>query len=290
MINNPFGPLFVFVSILLSFASSHCFSQDKDFSKVEIETIQVDTQIFMLKGDGGNIGVFTGDDGVVLVDNQYAPLSEKIKSAVASLSKKPIEFVINTHAHGDHVGGNAHFSAAGAYIVSHENTRKHIVHADPTKEGFQPKLTFSDSIQFHYNNEMVTVFYVSHGHTDGDAIVHFKKANVFHMGDTFVRYGFPYIDRDRGGNTVGLIRVLDAVIAMADDNTKFIPGHGELASKADVIAFRDMLNTVYIRVKKGMDAGKSLAQILQAKPLEGFEKRGVKEEDFITVLYESIQQ
>lgn len=290
-----FTPLITFILFLIFPPVSA-----NDFAKVEIKTIQVSDSIYMLEGSGGNIGLCVGPDGAFIVDDQYAPLTPKITAAIAKITDKPVEFIINTHHHHDHTGGNENFGKAGALIVSHENSRKRIeaeqreTLTDPEKPDISvaalPKITFSRTMTFHYNGEAIIIYYLGNAHTDGDAIVHFSGANVFHMGDVFVRYGFPYIDMGKGGNILGMIEVNDHLLGMMDDETKIIPGHGQLASRRELAAFNSMLKTISSRVKAYIDEGKNLQQIIQLNPTKGFEERGVKTADFIKVIYDSINQ
>lgn len=271
-----------------------------DFDKVEIKVSRIADSIYMLEGSGGNIGLCVGPDGAFIVDDQYAPLTPKIIAAIAKITDKAVEFVINTHHHHDHTGGNENFGKAGALIVSHENSRKRMeaeqreTLTDPAKPGLSvaalPKITFSRTMTFHYNGETIVIYYLGNAHTDGDAIVHFSRANVFHMGDVFVRYGFPYIDMGKGGNILGMIEVNDHILGLMDDETKIIPGHGELASRRDLAAFNSMLKIISGRVRGYIDESKNLQQIIQLNPTKGFEERGVKTADFIKVIYDSIKQ
>lgn len=288
-------PLVIF-ALFLTYQSVRA----NEFDKVEIKTIRVSDAIYMLEGLGGNIGLCTGPDGAFIVDDQYAPLTPKINAAIAKITDQPVEFVINTHHHHDHTGGNENFGKAGALIVSHENSRKRIeaeqreTLADPAKPDISvaalPKITFSQTMTFHYNNETIIVYYLGDAHTDGDAIVHFSRANVFHMGDVFVRYGFPYIDMGKGGNILGMIAVNERILELMDDQTKIIPGHGQLATRQDLVAYNTMLKTISARVKAHIEKGKNLEQIIRLNPTKGFGERGVKAADFIKVIYDSYKQ
>jgi len=252
----------------------------QNFDSVEIKTTKLTESIYMLEGSGGNIGVLVGNDGIIIIDDQFAPLTEKIKKALAAISNKPVKFVINTHFHGDHTGGNENFGGQGAIIVSHDNARKRLsvdylfeamkqTQKALSYEGL-PEVTFADSITFHMNGETVHVFYAKNAHTDGDIIIHFKESNIFHTGDVFVRYGFPFIDQGGGGSIDGMIKAIENLIAVTNDQSKIIPGHGNLSTKKDLIDYKDMLVTVRKRVADGKKQGKTLQQIADSDPLKGY--------------------
>ena len=252
----------------------------------------------MLEGSGGNIGLCIGNDGAFIIDDQFAPLTPKIKAAIGKLTDKPVQFVINTHWHFDHTGGNENFGTGGSIIVSQENSRRRMQadqflgspaqkQAAYSSAGL-PKITFTQSMTFYYNGETIQVFHIANAHTDGDAIIYFEKSNIAHMGDVFVRYGFPFIDEPNGGNVNGMIETIDSVINLVNANTVIIPGHGQLSKKEDLINYNNMLKTVRDRVKKQMDEGKTMEQIIATDPMGGFEKRGVGVNEFVKVVYDSI--
>jgi glyoxylase-like metal-dependent hydrolase (beta-lactamase superfamily II) len=252
--------------------------QETDWNAVEVKAEKVAGNVYMLTGRGGNIGVSAGDDGVILVDDQYAPLTDKVKAAVASISDKPIRFLLNTHWHGDHTGGNENLGKGGVVIVAHENVRKRMsveqfnesfgekVPAAP--KGALPIVTFTDAVTFHMNDDDVRCFHVAPAHTDGDTIVHFQKANVVHMGDTFFNGMYPFIDLSSGGSFEGMIAAADQVLGIVDASTRIIPGHGPVGDKAALAAYRDMLAKVRDRVKPLVAAGKSLEDVKTAKPTQ----------------------
>ena len=228
-------------------------SAQRDFSGVEIETTEVADGIYMLVGAGGNIGLSTGEDGAFLIDDQFAPLSEKILAAIAEVTDDDVEFLINTHWHGDHTGGNEAFGEAGAHIVAHDNVRKRLKEGltrssgrttPPAPDAALPVITFSKTISFHWNGQHIKVWHPDKAHTDGDAIIFFKDANVVHMGDVFFNGGYPFIDLESGGDVNGYIATHEAVLKKTDDDTKIIPGHGPLANKADLRRTVDMLKEV----------------------------------------------
>lgn len=247
----------------------------QDMSDVVIETIELEPDLFMLVGRGGNIGLSVGDDGAFLIDDQFAPLTEKILAAVAAVTDEPVRWVLNTHWHGDHTGGNENLGKAGAMIVAHENVYRRMnpaEFADLTGRSSQappaalPVVSFDHSIRFHWNGRHVEVAHVPAAHTDGDALVHFPRANVFHMGDTFFNGRYPFVDVDSGGDLDGVIAAASFVLERADADTRIIPGHGPLASPADLRAYRDMLETVRLRVAALVAAGQSEDETVAARP------------------------
>ena len=256
----------------------------RNFDAVEIEIIPVSENIYMFLGAGGNIGVSVGEDGAFLVDDQFAPLTGKILAALATLTDEPIRFVINTHFHGDHTGGNENLGKAGAIIVAHENVRTRM-----SMERFResvgrttpaappealPVVTFADGLTFHWNGDQIRVMHhdAGHAHTDGDAIVHFVQANVIHMGDTYFNGMYPFIDVNSGGNVRGLVAVLDQVLHMADDDTMIIPGHGPLSDKVELSAYRDMLLEFTRAVSQSMARGLSLEAIVAERPTRAYDE------------------
>src|SRR3972149_260890 len=237
---------FVFAAVLLA---GHLSAQE-DLSKVEIQTVDVAPGVHMLIGSGGNIGVSSGEDGVIIVDDQYAPLTEKIAAAVAKINNRAIRFVINTHWHGDHTGGNENVGKAGAVIVAHANVRERMSQEQfnvffnrptpPSPKGALPIVTFTQDVSFHVNGDELYVFHVDPAHTDGDSVIHWKQANVFHMGDLYFSGGYPFIDLSSKGSAQGIIAAADKVIALANDQSKIIPGHGALSTRNDLLAYRDL--------------------------------------------------
>jgi glyoxylase-like metal-dependent hydrolase (beta-lactamase superfamily II) len=258
-------------------------SAQQDFSKVEVKTEKLNETTYMLVGAGGNLGLSVGEDAVYLIDDQYAPMTPRIQAAIAAITPKPVKFVLNTHWHGDHTGGNENMGKAGAIIVAHENVRRRM-DSEQFIQFFRmkvpraprvalPLVTFSTDVTFHINGDEVRVFHVPAAHTDGDALVHFARSDVVHMGDVFFNWMYPFIDGDSGGTVEGVIAASDRVIAMTTDKTKIIPGHGPLANREDLRAYRDMLSTVLGRMKKMIQDGKKLEEIVAAKPTADFDAK-----------------
>jgi len=248
-------------------------SAQRDFSKVEIKATPVAGNIHMLEGQGGNIAVSTGPDGVLMVDNQFAPLAEKITSAIEKLDHGPIKFVLNTHLHGDHTGGNAHFGKK-ASIVAHANVRKRMAADSKNPKEALPVVTFDETASVHINGEEIRLIYVGPGHTDGDSIIHFTKSGVFHMGDQFFNGRFPFVDLGSGGDVAGLLKNIEAALKLIPADAKIIPGHGALANKADLEKYRDMLVETTSLVNKAINEGKSLADVKAAGVPEKYKDWG----------------
>lgn len=229
-------------------------------------TVQLDKvaeNVYMLTGRGGNLGLSVGDSGAFLIDDQFANMTAPILAAVKTVTDKPVKFLVNTHHHGDHTGGNENMAKAGAHIVSHANVRKRL--AQSGGAGL-PVLTFEDSAVFHWNGDEVRVFHAPNAHTDGDMMVHFKKANVLHMGDTFFSGRYPYIDINSGGSIDGVIEAVDAALNIVNDETKLIPGHGPLSTLGDLKEYRQMLTASRQRVLKLIEDGKTREEAVAAKP------------------------
>jgi glyoxylase-like metal-dependent hydrolase (beta-lactamase superfamily II) len=253
-----------------------------EFEKVEIETIKVASGIYLLKGAGGNIGACIGDDGVLLIDDQFAPLSAKVKAAIATISDKPIRFVLNTHYHPDHIGGNEYMAERGAVIIAHNNVRKRLstttfnqtIQAElpPVPEGALPVVTYSDTISFYINGEEVHAFHVPPAHTDGDSFVHFIQADVIHAGDVFRTSSYPVVDVAAGGSYEGIINGYARLLEMAGPDTKIIPGHGEISSRFEIESQYQMLMTIRDRIQTAVNAGKSLAEVQAMRPTSEYDE------------------
>lgn len=260
----------------------------QDMSKVEIKPEILAPGVAVLFGAGGNIGVSYGEDATVLIDDQFAPLTGKIQKAVADLGAKPIKFLVNTHWHGDHSGGNENLGNAGAVIMAHDNVRVRMASDQKTAFGevkaspkaALPVITYAEGLKLHLNGEEVRVIHMPAAHTDGDSIIHWTKSNVIHMGDLFFfGMSFPFVDGSSGGNVRGIVAAADKALAIADDTTKIIPGHGAVATKADLQKYRDMVAAVIGKVEAGIKDGKTLDQIKASRPADGY---GVKADGFIT--------
>ncbi len=272
----------------------------RDFSSVEIETIRVADGVYMLVGSGGNIGLSIGEDGPFVVDDQFAPLTEKIQAEIAAVTSGSVRFVLNTHWHGDHTGGNENLGKAGAMIVAHENVRKRLNPAEfrdlmgrsaQAPPDALPVVTFTDAVNFYWNGENIRVFHVEHAHTDGDAIVHFTNANVFHMGDTFFKGRYPFIDVDSGGGIDGMIAAADRVLSMVDSDTKIVPGHGTLGTPDDLRDYRNMLTTVRDRVRTMLNDGMSVEDVVAAKPTSDLDATwGTDPTRFVTLAARSLSE
>src|SRR5882762_4984345 len=279
-------------------------SAQEDFSRVEIQTEKLADTVYMMTGEGGNLGVSVGEDAVFVIDDQFAPLTPKIQAAIAKLSSKPVKFLLNTHWHFDHTGGNENLGKAGAIIVAHENVRKRLstegfieffgMKTKPEPEVALPVVTFTRDVTFHLNGDELVVSHVPRAHTDGDSIVRFGKSNVVHMGDTFFNKLYPFIDTSSGGSVAGVLAAADRVLKMVDDNTKIIPGHGPLGSKADLKAFRDMLAAVSGNIQGQIKARKTLEQVVASKPTAKYDevwgKGFLAPEKFVAMLYGNIKK
>jgi cyclase len=258
-------------------------ARGQNMDTVQVTVQKLSDRVYVLFGSGGNIGLSVGDDGAFIVDDQFAPLSEKIKAAVAQLSTKPIRFVVNTHWHGDHVGGNEKMGQAGAVIVAHENVRKRMSVEQVLRRGGQstnippspyaalPVITFTEDVTLHLNGDSIHVIHVPPAHTDGDALIYYQKANVIHMGDTFFAGRYPFIDTSTGGTIDGIIGAADKALAMTNGDTKIIPGHGPVSGRKELQQYRDVLTTIRERILKSVLAGKSLQDVVASKPTAEFD-------------------
>jgi cyclase len=247
----------------------------QDFSKVQMKLIKITDTVYMLQGAGGNIGVSVGEDGIVIIDDQYAPLAPKIKEALKAISNKPVKFVINTHYHGDHTGGNEAFGKEGSLIVSHENARKRLAagtntlgrKTPPAPKAALPVVTFNDRATIHVNGEDLRLLHLGNAHTDGDAIIEFTESNVIHMGDVFFNTTFPFIDTENGGTLRGTIKTVEAVLAKMNKDAKVIPGHGALGDKPLLEGYRDALKGTVAIMNEAIQKGKTLEDVQKEKTL-----------------------
>src|ERR1700739_3161762 len=294
------------VAATVALLSGAAAAQQQDFSKVEIKVSKVSGNIYMLEGAGGNIAASIGEDGIVIVDDQFAPLAEKIQASLKSLgvTDKPVRFVINTHYHGDHTGGNEPFANAGSTVIAQDNVRKRMetggtagnggsikMETKPAPRGALPVITFDHDVTVHLNGEDIRALHFPAGHTDGDAIIFFPKNNVVHMGDDLVRYGFPFIDVTGGGSAQGMIAAMEKVSAQLPADVKVIPGHAALSNLDDVRAYTKMLRETSAAVQKAINEHKTVEQMKQEKILAPWAKwsGGFLDADkFIETLYNSL--
>ena len=288
-------------NLLLLLLALFTFSLSAKEKEVVIDSQHVKGGIYMLKGQGGNIGLFAGKDGLFMIDGQYAPLTEKIKAAIKAISASPIKFLINTHWHGDHVGGNQNFAHTGAIIIAHKNVRKRMSSEQriklfskkvkPSPDTALPLITFADEIEFHLSGEIIQVIHMPQGHTDGDSIIWFKDSNVVHMGDLYFAGTFPFIDVSSGGSIDGVISAVNWVLENANRDTRLIPGHGPLSTMEDLLAYRNMLidarEQVRLAIKGRGDLerikGQKVLKHLVAKWGNGF----IKQDAFVETIFES---
>jgi glyoxylase-like metal-dependent hydrolase (beta-lactamase superfamily II) len=256
----------------------------------------------MLTGAGGNIGLSVGPSGTFVIDDQFAPPTDKILNAIWAITPQPVRFVINTHLHGDHTGGNENLGKAGAIVVAHENVRKRMSveqlgalgrKTPPSPEGALPVVTFTEAVTFHWNGDEIRVRHAAPAHTDGDSIVHFVKADVVHMGDLFFNGNYPYIDTGSGGRVDGFLAAADQVLAATGEKTRIIPGHGPLATRADLQSYRDMIKTLRDRIAKLAAEGKSRDEVIAAKPTADHDAKWgtgfMKGDAFTGFVYDSLK-
>jgi glyoxylase-like metal-dependent hydrolase (beta-lactamase superfamily II) len=270
----------------------------QDYSQVQIKTTQLTPTTYMLTGAGGNMGLSVGEDSVFLIDDQYAPLAPKIKAAIAAITPKPVQFVLNTHYHFDHTGGNEALGSQGTLIVAHDNVRRRLsteqlisfigARQAASPQAALPVITVPAAVSFHINGDEVHAYHVPNAHTDGDLIVHFRNSDVVHMGDTFFNGFYPFIDAAAGGTAAGMVAAADSVLALASDSTRIIPGHGPLTDKATLKAHRDMIATVAQRIAELRRAGKTDTEIVAAAPTADFDavygKGFIKPERFVLMM------
>jgi len=291
------------VAILACLAASACFAQKQDFSKVEIKVTKVGGSVYMLQGAGGNIGASIGDDGIVVVDDQYAPLADKIQAALKGITDKPVRFIINTHYHEDHTGGNEFFQKQ-APIIAQDNVRKRLeeggqagnggsmhFEAKPQPKSALPIITFDHDVTVHLNGEDIRALHFPAGHTDGDSVIYFPKSNVVHMGDDFVTYGFPFIDVDGGGSIDGMIAGVEGAIASLPADVKVIPGHGNVSNLDDVRTYIQMLKDTRATVHDALQKKMTLAEMKEKKILDPWKKYAgdfVSEDVFLETIYNSL--
>lgn len=286
----------------LALLAAPVLAQGQDFSKVVIRTEQVAPGVHVLFGAGGNIGVSVGPDGAFLIDDQYAPLTPKILDAVKAIGPQPVRFVLNTHWHGDHSGGNENLGTAGAVIVAHDNVRVRMsteqfigamnTRVPPSPKAALPVVTFADAVTLHLNGQTIRAVHVAPAHTDGDTLVRFDEANVVHMGDIYFANGYPFIDLSSGGSVLGMIAAIDKGLSLGDANTRYIPGHGPVTGRTELRAYRAMLADVVGKVQAGIRAGQSLDAILAAKPSAAYDAKWggafINAERFVRTVHASL--
>jgi glyoxylase-like metal-dependent hydrolase (beta-lactamase superfamily II) len=290
-------------AIATVFVAAPAAAQDMDFAKVTLATVPVARNVLMLEGgQGGNIAVCVGKDDVLLVDDQFAPLTEKIMAAVRKLSDKPVRFLVNTHWHGDHTGGNENFAKAGTTIVAHENTFRRLSTEQisalsgkatpPAPRAAWPVIAFAEEMTLHACDSTIRLRRVGPAHTDTDVMVEFVEAGVFHLGDTYFSETYPFFDVGSGGSIDGMIRANDDALRRIPARAPIIPGHGHLSNKKELRAFRDMLVTVRQRIGKAIAAGKSIAEINAMQPTKDLDAtwaKGFMSAEFMTrITYASL--
>lgn len=287
--------------LLISCGNGQAQSKDR-FADVEIKSENLADGVAVLFGAGGNIGVSFGPDGTVLIDDQFAPLTPKIEQAISSLGAAPVKYLINTHWHGDHSGGNENFGKAGALIMAHDHVRERLLGIQTSGKGNDPAspkaalptITYHDGLTLHLNGDEIRIQHMEHGHTDGDSMIYWTKANVLHMGDLFFnKLSLPFIDLGSGGNARGVLAAADKALTIVNDETKIIPGHGPVANRADLIAYRDMMQTVIAAVGAAQAQGKSLAEVQAMKPAAKWDVNPdafIKGDAFVEAVYKSLQQ
>jgi glyoxylase-like metal-dependent hydrolase (beta-lactamase superfamily II) len=287
--------------MLAALAAAPVAAQE-DMSSVQIRTERVAPGVHVLFGAGGNIGVSTGPDGTFIIDDQFAPLTPKIQAALTTLSKKPVRFVLNTHWHGDHTGGNENLGKAGALIVAHDNVRVRMsseqfiaamqrkVPASPPAA--LPVVTFDAGTTFHINGDAIRAVHVADAHTDGDSLVHFTKANVVHMGDTYFSNGYPFIDLSSGGSVEGVLAAQAKALAMGNGGTRYIPGHGPVTGKTELAAYRTMLADITGKVRTAVAAKRSVDDIVASKPSAAYDAKFgngfIKPDQLVRTIYASL--
>lgn len=295
------SPMRRLLILSLALAASPALAQ-RDFSNVEIKTSQVVPGLYMLEGAGGNIGLSVGADGAFVIDDQFAPLAPKILAAIKAVDARPVEFLINTHWHADHTGGNEAFGQAGAHIVAHDNVRSRLKEGlkhefgeiAPAPRGALPVITFSDEVSFFWNGRDIRVIHLERAHTDGDAVIHFRDANVVHTGDIYFNGGYPYVDLQSGGTFDGLIAAQEKILSLCDDDTRIIPGHGPLSSRATMAPYVAMLKDVRTRIAALIAQGLTEDQVVKADPLKDLDPVWgtgfIKGEALIRTVYKSIKK
>ncbi len=268
-------------------------------SKKMIKLIHVNGPVYSIEGQGGNIGILIGKDGILLIDDQFAHLHDAIVESISKISKEEVTYVINTHWHVDHTNGNEKFGAKGSTIIAQRNSALRMQSSQtiavfnhqqkPYAEIGLPKIKFDEHYELQFNEQHIDLIAVNHAHTDGDLIVHFNEANVIHTGDVFVTYGYPFIDTPNGGSIQGVIQALDKILSLCDANTKIIPGHGYIASKKDLVLYKEMLEVILERVKIEKSKGRTVNEILLTNPTRGFKSEKINEAIFVNIILSTLK-
>ena len=290
-------------TMVVAVAMANAQALGQDFSQVQIKTTEVAEGIYMLEGAGGNLGLSVGADGAFLIDDQYAPLSEKISAAIANITDGDVRFLVNTHWHGDHTGGNENFGNAGAIIVAHDNVRTRMstgqfreifdqnIPASPATA--LPIVTFTDRTTFHWNGQRIIVKHVENAHTDGDSVVWFADADVFHLGDVFFNGFYPFVDVSSNGSLEGYISAVEGVLMRATEDTVIIPGHGPLANTNDLRIYLEVLRTARERIQSAIDGGMSEDEVVAAELMADYDEQWgggfINPENFVRLSYKSLQ-
>jgi len=296
-----YRPFMYLSAVALGLAGAAIAQQQPDWNAIQVTAQPIRPGVAVLFGNGGNIGVSYGADGTLIVDDQFAPLTQKIQGTIAGLGATPVKFLVNTHWHFDHAGGNENFGKAGALIVAQTRVRDRLAaggtvagnNSGPAPKEALPVMTYDHGMSFHLNGDTIDVLHTGGGHTDGDSVVYWREANVLHTGDMMMKNaGFPFVDLSSGGNVQHLLVSLDQLIAMTNNDTVIIPGHGPLATRGDLIAWRGMIATAVARVKALKDGGQTLDQAKAAKPLAGLADTSnafFPEEQFVESIWGSLE-
>lgn len=293
---------FVLLQVILSLLIATSGQAQDDWANVDVETVKVTDSIFMLKGGGGNVTVSVGEDGVIVIDDQFAPMTDRIIAAIRDITDQPVRFIINTHFHADHTGGNEGMHGkTGGIIVAHENVRSRLsadqfvkIYRQPASPAEAlPIVTFDSNIRFHMNDDEIDVVHLTpHAHTDGDSAIFFRNANVLVGGDMIFFGLYPFVDMRNGGSVSGYVEALDKMIGQIDEETHVIPGHGSLGDLKQLRTLRDLLLTLIDRVKKLVDQGKTRDEVIAAKPSAEFDQLydggSIKADEIIGYLYDGL--